>query len=136
MSAWIVSVLVSLALAVLWHGVSLKVACALAGEDSPGFARTAVVSWLGGLMSAVVGTAWAFTFGIVVSLFISSWLSAGIGLVLGLLTAATVYRQGLKLSGPASLGVAAIHLALTFAFNMLLGGVLYFGSGFGSGFGF
>lgn len=128
MSAWLVSVLVSLALAVLWHGVSLKIACALAGEDSPGFLRTAVVSWFGGLMSAVAGITWSFTLGIFVSLFISSWLSAGIGMALGLLTAAVVYRKGLKLSGPASLGVAGIHAALTFAFNALLGGMLYFGA--------
>ena len=128
MSAWLVSVLVSLALAVLWHGVSLKVACALAGEDSPGLFRTAMISWLGGILSTVAGVAWSFTLGLFVSLFISSWLSTGIGLVLGLLTAATVYRRGLKLSGPASLGVAVVHAGLTFAFNALLGGLFYFGA--------
>ena len=126
MSAWLVSILVSLAIAVLWHGISLKIACALAGENSPGLGRTAVVSWLGGLASAAVGIAWSVTLGLMVSLFISSWVSAGIGMVLGILTAAAVYKRGLRLSTPASMGVAAIHLALTTAFNLLVGGMLYY----------
>lgn len=125
MSAWLVSIVVSLAIAVLWHGLSLKIACALAGEDSPGFLRTAMVSWMGGLASFVVGLAWSVTLGLAVSLLISSWLASGIGMVLGLLTAGAVYKRGLKLSGPASLGVALIHLVLTFAMNLALGSGLY-----------
>lgn len=121
MSAWILSLVVPLVIAALWHGFSLQLACTIAGEQTPRFGRAMWVSWLGGLLGAGAATVWSFTFGLLVSLFLSSWLSFGLGLVLQLLVTGGIYRRGLKLSLPAGMGVAGIHAILSLAVNALLG---------------
>lgn len=120
-STWILSLMVSVVIAVLWHGLSLQIACVLAGEQAPRFGRAIWVSWLGGLLGAGVSTAWGFTFGLVVSLFLSAWLATAIGVGLQLLTTGAVYKRGLKLSSPASFGVALIHLLLSFGVAAVVG---------------
>lgn len=125
MSTWILSLIVPLAIAVLWHGLSLKIACALAGEDSPGFLRAMGVSWLGGIGGGIVATVWSFTLGAVISLFLSSYLALGIGLLLQLFTVGLIYRKGLRLSLPAGVGVAGIHTVLSLVVSAALGFLTY-----------
>lgn len=125
MSTWILSLIVPLAIAVLWHGLSLKIACALAGEDSPGFLRALGVSLLGGVGSGVVGLVWSVTLGAVISLFLSSYLALGLGVLLQLLAVGFIYRKGLRLSLPAGVGVAGIHTVLSLVVSAALGFLTY-----------
>lgn len=121
---WLLTLLVPALIALVWHGFSLKVAVALAGEESPGFLRTAWVSWIGGLFGWGAAVLWTYTLGMAVWLF-SSWLSMGLGLLIQLVTTAIVYRGGLRLSTPASLGVTGIHMVLSVLVNGLLGWFVY-----------
>lgn len=120
MSSWILTLIVPLLIGALWHGLSLQLSCALAGERSPRFLRAMWVSWLGGLLGAGSAAVWSWTFGLIVSLFISSWLAFGLGILLQLFVTASVYRSGLKLTGPAAFGVTGIHALLSWGVNALL----------------
>ncbi|MCB9668382.1 MAG: hypothetical protein H6736_02290 [Alphaproteobacteria bacterium] len=123
--SWSLSLLVPLLLGLLWHGFSLKVAVALAGEQSPGFFRAAWVSWLGGLLGAVAMFTWSWTVGFAVALFLSAWLAAAVGFGIQFLTTATIYKRGLKLSMADALGVTGIHLVLSLVVNAVLGWLTY-----------
>jgi hypothetical protein len=125
MMTLILSLLVPLAIGALWHGVSLMIASVLAGEEAPGFFRAMWVSWLGGIIGGGAATVWSFTLGLIVSLFLSSWLSMAIGLGIHVLGTAAIYKKGLKLSGPAAFGVTVIHMILSAAVNLLLGWFSY-----------
>ena len=122
---WILSLFVPFLIAALWHGFSLQIASVLAGEEAPRFTRAMWVSWLGGLLGGVTSTLWSFTFGLLVSLFISSWLSWAIGLAIALLVTSAVYKRGLRFTSPAAIGVAVIHMLLSFGVNALLGFLTY-----------
>lgn len=125
MSTWLLSLIVPLVIGALWHGFSLKIACALAGEDSPGFLRAMAVSWMGGIGGAVTGVFWAFTVGAMISLFLSSNIAFALGMLVQLFAVGMIYRKGLRLSMPAGLGVAGIHTVLSFAVNAALGWFAY-----------
>lgn len=120
MTTWFLSLLVSFTIAMVWHGFSLKLAMALAGEDSPGFFRAAWVSWMGGLLGAAAAFGFSWTVGFALWFF-SAWLSAGLTLLVHVVTTAFVYKRGLKVSWPTGLGVTGIHLVLSLAVNALLG---------------
>jgi hypothetical protein len=120
MASWFVSLLVPALIALLWHGFSLKVAVAIAGEDAPRFFRAAWVSWLGGIAGSAVAFGFSWTLGLALWFF-SAWLSAGVAMGLHVLTTALIYKKGLKLSLPTSLGVTVIHLILSVLVNGLLG---------------
>ncbi len=119
------SLLVPLLMALLWHGFSLKLAVALAGEEAPGFFRAAWVSWIGGLLGSAVFFGWSWTIGWGIALLLSSWLSMALGFAFQFLTTATIYKRGLRLGFPDALGVTAIHLALSFLVNAALGWLTY-----------
>ena len=125
MSAWLLSLVVPFFVGLLWHGLSLKLSVALAGEDSPSFLRAALVSWMGGLLGALGAMSFAWTFGWFTSLFIGAWLTAAIGIAISLLTTTFVYKKGLKLTFPTAMGVTGIHAVLTFLVNGVLGAVAY-----------
>lgn len=105
----------------LWHGFSLKLAVALAGEDAPGFFRAAWVSWFGGLFGVVAAVTWTYTLGLMVSLFISATLASMLALAVQFFSTALVYRSGLRLTMPTAFGVTGIHLLLSLAVNAVLG---------------
>ncbi len=121
MLSWTLSLLVPILIAALWHGISLQIATVLAGEQAPRFTRAVWVSWLGGLVGGTTATLWSYTFGLAISLFVSSWLAWAIGIVLAVLSTGAIYKRGLKLSSPAAVGVAGTHLVLSLAVNALLG---------------
>ena len=125
MSTWILSLIVPLVIGALWHGLSLKIACALAGEDSPGFMRAMAVSWMGGIGGAVTGVFWSITLGAAISLFLSSNIAFGLGMLVQLFAVGLVYKKGLRISMPAGIGVAGIHTLLSFAVNAALGWFTY-----------
>lgn len=125
MSAWLFSLIVPLVVGLLWHGLTLKFAVALAGEDSPGFFRAAWVSWMGGLLGALSGGVFSFTIGMVLTVLVGSWLSGALALAITLFTTALVYRKGLGLTTPTALGVTGIHAVLTLMLNSLLGAFVF-----------
>lgn len=124
MTSQLLSLVVPVLIGLVWHGFSLKVAVALAGEEAPGFFRAAWVSWIGGLAGAIAAFGWTWTLGLAVWFF-SAYLSAGIAIALNVLTTSLIYKKGLKLSMPASLGVTVIHLVLSLVVNGLMGWFAY-----------
>lgn len=124
LSTWLLSLVVPALIGLVWHGFSLKVAVALAGEEAPGFFRAAWVSWIGGLAGAIAAFSWSWTLGLAVWFF-SAYLSAAIAIALNVITTSVIYKKGLKLSMPASLGVTVIHLFLSVLVNGLLGWFAY-----------
>jgi len=120
-TTWILSLIVPFIIAALWHGFSLQIASVLAGEQSPRFLRAMWVSWLGGLVGGGAHLLWSVTLGFALSLFVSSTLAWVIGLGIAFLVTASVYKRGLRFSGPAALGVTGIHMLLSFGVNALLG---------------
>lgn len=125
MTTWFLSLLVPVLVGLLWHGFSLKLAFALAGEDAPGFFRAAWVSWLGGLLGFTAATAFSWTVGMMIALFISSTLASLLALFVAFVSTAMIYKAGLRLTMPTALGVTGIHLALSAAVNALLGMLAY-----------
>ncbi|MEZ4323285.1 MAG: hypothetical protein R3F61_37825 [Myxococcota bacterium] len=125
MTTWILSLIVPFVIAALWHGFSLQIASVLAGEEAPRFTRAMWVSWVGGLFGFCAVTVWSLTLGLFVSLFISSWVSWALGLCLQLLVTGSVYKRGLRFTAPAAIGVAGIHMFLSFGVNLLLGWLTY-----------
>ena len=125
MVTWLISLMIPLLIAALWHGFSLQIATVLAGEEAPGFFRALFVSLLGAFLGGTAGTVWSLTAGLMISIFFSQWLAWGLGFVLVLFVTGAVHRKGLRLSAPAAVGVSGIHAFLTFVVNALLGWLTY-----------
>ncbi|MCB9674065.1 MAG: hypothetical protein H6737_03055 [Alphaproteobacteria bacterium] len=120
MTTWILSLIVPFIIAVLWHGFSLQIASVLAGEEAPRFTRAVWVSWLGGLLGGGSAILWTYSFGLIVSLFISAWLATAIGFGIHLFVVGATYKRGLRFSTPTALGVAGIHMILSYVVNAVL----------------
>lgn len=97
------------------QGPLLQFSCAFTGARAPGFGRALVTALLAGLLSSIVAVTWSWTFGLLISFFISAWLAWGISVALAGTVAAVVYKSRLRLPFPQAVIIAAVHHLLTWA---------------------
>ena len=114
------SLLVSLMGSVVLLGVALSVPAlqvqlgfALCGKEAPGFWRALWAAWMAGVAAFVVGLTYGLTVGWLVALF-STWVSAGLHIVLALFVTAGVYRWWLGARGGTAFKVALIQWMTSF----------------------
>lgn len=95
------------------QGPLLQFSCAFAGGRAPGYWRALATAILAGCASTVAATTWSWTGGLLVSLFVSSWLAWGIGVTLGGLVSSLVYRGRLHLPFAQAVAVTLVHSVLS-----------------------
>lgn len=98
-----------LALALL-QGWLMQTAVALTGDPAPRFGHALWSGLLTITTFLFTKTAWSWTIGWFMKVFVGAWLSMGLGFVLAALVAAFVVRNRLRFTYGHALAITALHL--------------------------
>jgi hypothetical protein len=118
--------LVSVVLVIV-QGLLLQTACVAAGERSPSYTAALVTALIGTVAGAVATFVFGWSLGLVLHLFLGRTLAWIVGALLGFGVTAGIYRSRLLIPAGTAMRVAAIHLALSWAINALVWGVVTYG---------
>lgn len=100
------------ALLMFLQGPLLQASCAVSGARPPSYGRALVTAILAVVLSTIAGTAWSWTFGVLVGLF-SAWLAWGLSIGVTGLVSASILRTRLRIPFRQAVLVAIVHHVLS-----------------------